>query len=135
LPKPEKKFKGMAMQAMMRSQRNPILHKFGVRLPRNRAEAFAFDAENGNTKWQDAAAQELDQLDEYDTFIDKGKQAQGPNGYKRINCHLVFDCKQDLRHKARFVAGGHITAPPTRDSAQSGPYHCEEYESLHCWRS
>jgi hypothetical protein len=59
------------------------------------------------------------QLDECDTFIDKGMQARGPEGHKRINFHLVFDCKQDLRHKARFVAGGHMTAPP-RDSLYSG---------------
>jgi hypothetical protein len=119
IAKREKKFKRMVMQATMQSQRNAVVYKFGVRLPRSRAEAFAFDAENGNTKWQDATALELDQLDEYDTFIDKGKQARGPEGYKRINCHLVFDCKQDLRHKARFVAGGHMTAPP-RDSVYSG---------------
>jgi hypothetical protein len=119
IAKREKKFKRMVMQASMQSQRNAIVYKFGVRLPQSKAEAFAFDASNGNTKWQDAIGLKLDQLDEYDTFIDKGKQAHGPNGFKRINCHFVFDCKQDLRHKARLVAGGHMTAPP-RDSVYSG---------------
>jgi hypothetical protein len=37
------------------------------------------------------------------------------NGSKRINRHFVFDCNQDLTHKARLVTGGHVTAPP-RDS-------------------
>jgi hypothetical protein len=115
----EKKFNRMVQQATMLSQRNAVVYKFGIRLPRSRAEAFAFDATNGVTKWQDAIKLELDQLDEYDTFIDKGKQAHGPQGFKRINCHFVFDCKQDLRHKARLVAGGHMTAPP-RDSVYSG---------------
>jgi hypothetical protein len=66
----------------------------------SRAEAFAFDESSGTTKWQDTIILELDQLDEYETFIDKGKQAHAPNGFKRINVHFVFDCKQDLRHKA-----------------------------------
>jgi hypothetical protein len=66
----------------------------------------------------------MDQLDGYGTFIDKGKQAHGPNGFNGINVHLVFDCKQDLRHKARLdkarlLAGGHMTAPP-RDSVYLG---------------
>jgi hypothetical protein len=102
----------MVAQATMQSQRNAVVYKFGVRLPRSRAEAFTMDEGNGNTKWQDAIKLELDQLDEYDTFIDKGKLAHGPTGFKRINCHFVFDCKQDLRHKARLVPGGHMTAPP-----------------------
>jgi hypothetical protein len=32
-----------------------------------------------------------------------------PPGFKRIDCHMVFDVKLDLVHKARFVAGGHQT--------------------------
>jgi hypothetical protein len=74
---------------------------------------------NGKTKWQDAVALELDQLDECDALIDKEKQVHAPNGFKQSNCHFVFDCKQDLRHKARLVAGGHMTASP-RDSVCSG---------------
>jgi hypothetical protein len=116
----EKQFNCMVQQARMQSQRNAVVCKFGVRLPCSRAEAFAFDANNGVTKWHDAVKLELDQLDECDAFIkDKGEQAHGPNGFKQINCNFVFDCKQDLRHKARLVAGGHMTAPP-RDSVCSG---------------
>jgi hypothetical protein len=77
------------------------------------------DASNGITKWQATINLELDQLDDYNTFIDKGKLTDGPNGFKRINCYFVFDCKQDLRHKARLVAGDHMTAPP-RYSVYSG---------------
>jgi hypothetical protein len=109
----------MVQQATMQSQRKADVCKFGVRLPHGRAEAFAFDAMHGGTKWQDAVKLMLDQLDEHNKFIDKGEQAYGPNGFKRINCHFVFDGKQDLRHKALFVAGGHMTAPPA-DSLHSG---------------
>jgi hypothetical protein len=34
-----------------------------------------------------------------------------PLGFKKINCHMVFDVKLGLVHKARFVAGGHQTDP------------------------
>jgi hypothetical protein len=33
-------------------------------------------------------------------------------GFKKINCHTVFDVKLDLVRKARFVAGGHQTDQP-----------------------
>jgi hypothetical protein len=115
----KEQFNCMVQQSTMQSQRNAIACKFGIRLPRSRAEAFAFDATSGVTEWQDTVKLELDQLDEHDMFINKGKQAHGPNGFKRINCHFVFDCKQDLGHKAWLVAGGHMIAPP-RDSACSG---------------
>jgi hypothetical protein len=35
-----------------------------------------------------------------------------PPGFKKIDCHMVFDVKLDLVCKARFVAGGHQTDPP-----------------------
>jgi hypothetical protein len=37
---------------------------------------------------------------------------QAPIGYKRIDCHMIFDIKTDLIRKARYVAGGHQTAVP-----------------------
>jgi len=37
-----------------------------------------------------------------------------PPGYKEIPCHMVFDVKMDFTwKKARFVAGGHVTDPPS----------------------
>lgn len=44
---------------------------------------------------------------------------QKPDGYKRINVHLIFDVKQTLKRKARLVAGGNMTDPP-KDSVYSG---------------
>jgi hypothetical protein len=35
-----------------------------------------------------------------------------PNGYKKIDCQMVFDIKVDLTRKARLVAGGHQTEVP-----------------------
>ena len=44
-------------------------------------------------------------------FLDKGDPP--PVGYTQIRCHIIFDIKMDLTRKARFVAGGHMTDPPS----------------------
>jgi len=36
-----------------------------------------------------------------------------PIGYKWIHCHMIFDVIMDFTRQARFVAGGHMTNPPT----------------------
>jgi Reverse transcriptase (RNA-dependent DNA polymerase) len=53
----------------------------------------------------------MNQLNEYRTFIDKGKGGFPPDGYKKIRCHMVYDVKNARRHKSRLVAGGHLTEP------------------------
>ena len=62
---------------------------------------------------------ELSQIVEYETFEDKGKGAKVPKDYKLIRCHFGFDVNHDGRHKARYVAGGHLT-DPLLDSVYSG---------------
>ena len=76
------------------------------------------DLKNGNTKWRDAEKLEMKQLQEYNTFIDNGKNSRVPQGYKKIRCHMVYAVKHDGRHKARLVAGGHLTDTPV-DSVYS----------------
>ena len=82
-------------------------------------EAYELDRQNVNTFWADAIQCELNQLFEYDTFHDKGQLHKTPNGYQLIRCHFGFDVKQSGKHKACFVAGGHMTNP-AKDSIYSG---------------
>jgi Reverse transcriptase (RNA-dependent DNA polymerase) len=44
-----------------------------------------------------------------------GKSNQLPPGYQEIKCNMIFDIKlgENFRRKARYVAGGHVTDPPT----------------------
>jgi hypothetical protein len=44
-------------------------------------------------------------------FLENGERV--PVGYKWIRCHMVFDVKMDITRKARLVAGGHMTDPPS----------------------
>jgi Reverse transcriptase (RNA-dependent DNA polymerase) len=88
-------------------------HKFGIKIPKNVAEARAFDAENGNTFWWDAILKELKNVRPAFEVWEKGVE-DIPIGYQQINCHLIFDVKmgENYRRKARFVAGGHTTEVP-----------------------
>ena len=102
----------MTNQAKLKSFWTTPVYKFGFLVPRNHAQAVELDIKNGNTCWQDAEALEVKQVEDYETFIDKGKDAIPPAGYKKIRCHMVYDVKHDGRHKARLVAGGHLTDTP-----------------------
>ena len=66
-------------------------HKYGLRIPKNIAEAIEIDKENGNTLWMDAVRLEMANVciafEEYDG--DPNKLA----GYIQITGHLVFDVK------------------------------------------
>jgi hypothetical protein len=107
-----KKFGRMINQAKLRNLRRSPIYKYGHQVPRDHQEALFIDNKNGNKEWQNAEVVEIRQLKDYDTFRDLGLGAPRPEGYILIPCHMVYDCKHDGRHKARFVAGGHRTPTP-----------------------
>ena len=80
--------------------------KFGVRVPFGVKRATMLDKENGNTLWLDAIKKELKCLNDWKVFwiLEKGEKA--PQGHKEIPCHIAFDVKFDLCHRARPVASG-----------------------------
>jgi hypothetical protein len=44
-------------------------------------------------------------------FLDEEERV--PVGSKWIKCHMIFNVKMNFTRKARFVAGGHMTDPPS----------------------
>ena len=115
----EKKLQRMLKQAKIAPGRRLPKYKFGVQIPNGYSEVEALDKNNGNTMWKDACHKELDLFQEYKCFKDAGKHAPTPKGYQRIKLIWIFDVKQDLRRRARLVAGGHMTAP-IKESSYSG---------------
>jgi hypothetical protein len=91
----QNKFMRMANQAKLRSYRTSPKYMYGYEFPRDYAHAVYLDEKNGNTRWQDATALELAQLDEYGTFKDMGALVMMPDSYKKINVHLVYAVKHD----------------------------------------
>jgi hypothetical protein len=116
-----KKYKRMLNQAKRRTRRNAPIYKFGVQIPRNPKEAIELDEANGNTLWQDANKVERDKLAEYNTFSDRGHKDRGgtaPKGYQQIRLMITYDCKHDLRRRARICARGDMTVAD-KDSSYS----------------
>jgi hypothetical protein len=101
-------------QAKFKSFHTAPKYKYGYEIPRTHEQAKRINAKNGNTLWGDAIVLELNQIDEYVTFINKGhhSKATPPSGHKRIRFHVVCDIKHDGRHEARLVADGHLTDIP-----------------------
>lgn len=85
--------------------------KFGIDVPDTVQEALELDRRNGNTLWADAIKKEM--KNSRIAFQLLGREERAPVGFKQITCHLVFDVKMDLTRKARYVAGGHLTDPPS----------------------
>ena len=111
IAKRKKVFTRMVNQAKLRSFNTAPRFKNGYEVPRTYEQAVRLDEKNNNTKWQDAAALEREQINEYHVFIDKGHHTKNaaPSGFKKIRVHFIFDVKHDGRHKARLVADGHLT--------------------------
>jgi Reverse transcriptase (RNA-dependent DNA polymerase) len=116
----EKNLKRMTNQSKLMSYQCDPFWKFGALVPCNHAHAVELDKANGtNTKWQDAEATEMNQIMEYNTWIDKGIGGIAPKGHKKIRFHMTYDIKHDGYHKGRLVAGGHLKDPNT-ESVYSG---------------
>ncbi len=121
LARNQKKLKRMVNQARLihnHGKTSTPSYSFGIKVPRNVKQALQYDIENGNTLWQDAMTLEIGNVQAYNTFKDMGKVNYIP-GYKKIIVHFVFAVKHDLRHKARLVAGGHLTDPTMEGSYSS----------------
>ena len=86
-------------------------HKFGIRVPSTVEEALAIDKATNTTFWHDAIQKEMRNNRIAFKFPEDGERI--PIGYKWIRCHMIFDVKMDFTRKARFVAGGHMTDPPS----------------------
>jgi hypothetical protein len=86
-------------------------HKFGIKVPKTWDEAVKLDEGNGNTLWQDAIRNEMNNV--RIAFKVLNGEEDIPPTYKEIRYHMIFDVNmEDFHHKARFVAGGHTTDAP-----------------------
>ena len=78
IAKNQKKLKIMVRQAKLKSYKSSTRYMFGFEIPRTYAEALRLDERNGNSRWKDCKQLELDQLNEYKSFRDLGKDAKIP---------------------------------------------------------
>jgi len=69
------------------------------------------DKETKTTFWRDAIHKEMKNNRMAFKFLEENQSV--PIGYKWIKCHMIFDVKMDFTRKARYIAGGHMTDPPS----------------------
>jgi hypothetical protein len=91
--------------------------KFGIVIPKSVKEALAIDKETNTTYWADAIKKELKFIVPALKILDPEMKA--PVQYQDITCHIAFDVKIDFTRKAIFVAGGHVTKPPSTQTYAS----------------
>ena len=101
----------MVNQKLLSSYRSAPTYKLGIVIPQTHRQAMELDAEQGNDKWKKAEEVELEQLEQYKVFEDLGENLPTDTESKQIMVRFVYDIKHDGRHKARLVAGGHLTSP------------------------
>ena len=76
-------------------------------------EVIEIDKDNKNTLWWNVLMKEMKNVrvafEEYEGKI------EDLIGYQKVKCHIVWDVKlgENFRHKARLVAGGHVTDTPS----------------------
>ena len=96
---------------MSQSHRLRTGYKFGLRVPNTVEEALEIDKERGDTLWQDAINKEMTNVR---IAFDIRSDNTPPPGFQKIPHNIIFEIKMDFTRKARLVAGGHKTAPPTQ---------------------
>ena len=83
-------------------------HKFGIHVLKTFKEALDIDKENGDTPWWDAIMKEMKSV--HIAFYILNKDEKTAVGSQFMRCHMIFDIKmEDIRCKARLVAGEHMT--------------------------
>ena len=58
--------------------RRSATYQFGYLIPRDYTHALELDNLNGNSRWYDATKKELDQINEYQVFIDHRRAKYDP---------------------------------------------------------
>ncbi|MGH3054901.1 MAG: reverse transcriptase domain-containing protein, partial [Gaiellaceae bacterium] len=82
---------------------------FGITIPKNTKEAYELDKINGNKKWEEAIDKEMSALDKLQCFEYHEPTFKPSKNYQFAPLRLIFTIKkEDLRHKARLVIGGHV---------------------------
>jgi hypothetical protein len=84
-------------------------HKYGVELPKSVKQVLVINRNTGTSFWKDVIEKEMWNILPALEFRDDDVV---PQGFKKIDCHMVFDVKLDLVRKVQLVAGGHQTDPP-----------------------
>ena len=95
-------------------------HKSVVRVPKTVKEAYDIDRKSRTDFWTEAISKEMTNVRISFEKIDgvtpyEMRKANIKHGYEHANVHIIFYIKMDgeFTIKARLVANGYTTAPPS----------------------
>lgn len=86
-------------------------HKYGFKLPKTVKKALKINKATGTDFWALAIAKEMKKVQPVFKVLDE--EAKKPIDYKQIQYHMIFDVQIDFTQTARFMAGSHMTNPPS----------------------
>ena len=102
---------GNNQHIVSRNQRNDNIinhEKYGIQIPKTVQQAFQLDMENGNQLWNQAIKKEMEALHNAGVWEYHPPHFKHTSDYQFAPLRIIFDVKKDdLRRKARMVAGGH----------------------------
>ena len=105
-------YKEIKMRRISKNQRekkkkNKV--KFGITVPNSLKHALILDQQNKNNAWAEAIYKEMSALSKAGVWEFKSPHYKTGKDYQYAPLTMIFDIKQeDLRRKARLVAGGHV---------------------------
>jgi hypothetical protein len=88
-----------------------LTFKYGVQVPTTVELARKLDIANGSTAWEDALKLEMKDPFNLECFESKSIGYAPGEDYQKTTLTIIYNVKQDLRQKARLVAGGHLVDP------------------------
>lgn len=92
-----------------RLQKKGTRIKFGIAIPNSVKKALELDRKNKNNLWGDAIIKELKTLEKANVIAFYPPNYNFGKEFQFCPLHMIFDIKQeDLRRKARMVAGRHV---------------------------
>ena len=93
-----------------RNAKNKKKEKFGIKILNSTTEALLLDKANRDDKWGEAIAKEMGALERLNVFeyLNPNTKFWREEGWQFPPMQMIFDIKQDLHRKVRFVVGGHV---------------------------
>ena len=106
---PQKKITTRRISKNKRNEKLDNREKFGIMIPNSVKEALIMDRQANNTLWTNAISKEMAALEKAKCFKYYPPNHKVPNNFQYAPLRMIFDVKQEnLRRKARLVAGGHV---------------------------
>ena len=101
--------------------------KYGVEVPKSTKHAEELDAQHGNSLWKEAYQKEIGSLLSLGCFYFCPPDSKPGPDYQFVKLTMIYEVKQDGRHKAHLVAGSHLVDPhgiSTRSTVMKGVSVC-----------